>query len=155
MIVKQFGRFAVVGLVATLVHVAVVVVLVEAAGSAPLLANAIAFALALAVSYAGNHQWTFRARGNHRRHFPRFATTAGLGLLLNQTIMYVMIEGLGQDYRVALALVVLVVPLLSFLLNRLWSFSAEDSTRTMAAAKRRSQEPRPPDPGDNQNKHAS
>jgi putative flippase GtrA len=45
------------------------------------------------------------------------------GLVLNQAIVYLMAERLGWDYRLALAVVVLVVPALSFIANRGWVFS--------------------------------
>ncbi|MDH3473017.1 MAG: GtrA family protein [Rhodospirillales bacterium] len=120
---SQAARFAVVGGTATLSHLAVAVVLVEGPGLAPVLANFLAFCAAVLVSYLGNHSWTFGARGEHLLHFPRFAAIAVTGLALNQAIVYTMVEVVGADYRLALVVVVLVVPALSFALNRGWVFS--------------------------------
>ncbi len=119
----QVARFAVIGGIATACHVAVAVILVEGPGLAPLWANFPAFCAAVLVSYLGNHSWTFGARGEHLFHFPRFAVTALTGLALNQAIVYAMVEVAGADYRLALAIVVLVVPTLSFAMNRIWVFS--------------------------------
>lgn len=118
----QAARFGVVGVAATALHVALVLLLVEGPGVPPLSANALAFCAALALSYFGNHGWTFAASGRHRRHFPRFAAVALAGLALNQGIMAVAVAGLGLDYRIGLAVVVAVVPALSFLANRAWAF---------------------------------
>ena len=114
----QGWRFLVVGLAATATHVACGLTLAEAAGLAPFWANLLAFCVALFVSYLGNHRWTFAAKGAHAVHFPRFTAIALAGLSLNQAIVYVMVEVMVLDYRV-----VLVVPALSFVLNRGWVFS--------------------------------
>ena len=114
-VIAQALRFGLVGAAATLLHVLLAVGLVEAAALSPLSANLAAFCAALAVSYLGNLRWTFALRGAHRTRFPRFATIALLGLLLNQTIVYGFVELLHLDYRAALAVVVLIVPGASFL----------------------------------------
>lgn len=119
----QAFRFAVVGLAATATHVVVALALAEAAGVTPFLANLCAFAVALGVSYAGNHAWTFAATGRHGRHFPRFVAVAVPALLLNQVIVYVTVERWDLDFRIALVIVVLVVPVLSLILNRFWVFA--------------------------------
>ncbi|MGH6946754.1 MAG: GtrA family protein [Kiloniellales bacterium] len=123
----QMGRFAIVGGATTLVHVACAVALIELCKVTPLAANLVAFCVALTVSYIGNHSWTFRIVGHHAIHFPRFVTIAAVGLLLNQTIMFGIVEVLDQSYRLALAIVVLVVPSVSFLANRTWAFGGEPS----------------------------
>ena len=115
-------RFGAVGLAATLLHVVLVLALVEGPDLPVLLANGLAFCAALALSYLGNHGWTFRANGGHQRHAPRFLAVALAGLVLNQAIMAASVDGFGLDYRLGLALVVTLVPLLSFLANRTWVF---------------------------------
>lgn len=123
-VLRQFGRFGAIGILATVVHVAAVVILVESGALRPIWANLIAFCVALMVSYAGNHQWTFRAVSRHAHYFPRFAAISLTGLLLNQAIVYVGTELLRLDYLWALAVVVLVIPILSFAASRWWAFAA-------------------------------
>lgn len=120
---RQVVRFGVIGISATLTHVVIVLALVEGRILEPFGANVIAFSTALFVTYVGNHKWTFGLSGAHGRHFPRFILIALLGLGLNQGIVYLIVEGLRWDYRIALALVVTVVPAITFLLNRGWAFS--------------------------------
>lgn len=119
---RQAIRFAIVGVAATATHVAVAVAAVEAATVRPIWANLIAFGAALFVSYLGNHRWTFGRARAHGRHFPRFAVVAVSGLAFNQAIMWGLAERAGTDYRIALAVVVLVVPALTFVLSKLWVF---------------------------------
>lgn len=120
---RQVGRFGIIGVGATLTHVVIVLALVEGRIMGPFAANVVAFSAALFVTYVGNHKWTFALTGAHRRHFPRFIVIALLGLSLNQGVVYLIVEALGWDYRIALALVATVVPAITFLLNRGWAFS--------------------------------
>jgi putative flippase GtrA len=115
-------RFGAVGIAATLTHVAIVLVLVEGGLARPFSANVVAFAAAVFVTYFGNHAWTFRLAGGHARHFPRFLPVALSGLALNQAIVYLIVDVLAWDYRISLALVVTVVPAITFVLNRQWAF---------------------------------
>ena len=74
-IAGQSLRFLAVGGIATLVHVATAMALVEIAGWSILNANIVAFAVAILVSYLGNHRWTFGRSGRHDHHLPRFVVT--------------------------------------------------------------------------------
>lgn len=129
---RQVMRFGIIGITATLTHVVIVLLLVEGRVLGPLSANIIAFSTALFVTYLGNHKWTFGLSGAHGRHFPRFIVIALLGLALNQSIVYLIVEALRWDYRIALALVVTVVPAITFLLNRGWAFSHGPGTPPVA-----------------------
>jgi putative flippase GtrA len=115
-------RFAVSGGLATVTHVAVFVVLVEGLGLRPVLAATPAFVFALLVSYGANYHWTFAASGPHRLMLPRFVMVALIGLSLNLLITYSVVDVAGYWYGYALLLVVLIVPLLTFTLSRVWVF---------------------------------
>jgi putative flippase GtrA len=88
--------------------------LIERAALPLLWANALAFSVAVFVSYFGNHAWTFGRTGYHRKHFPRFLAVALGGLLLNQSIVFLTVEIAGIPYLYGILLVVLIVPGLSF-----------------------------------------
>lgn len=130
---SQFARFAMVGGAATLSHVVIAMLCYELLDLRPLRANFFAFCGALFVSYLGNHRWTFAMRGEHLARFPRFVVTAVTGLALNQSIVYAMVEVMGWHYRFALAAVILIVPALSFLLNRGWVFSPKKVSDTFSS----------------------
>jgi putative flippase GtrA len=119
----QAARFGAVGLLATIVHVTVAVLLVEFARVPVFWANMGAFCVAVVVSYAGNHRWTFACHGAHARYFPRFVSIAALGLAIGQVIVWAIAEQGGGDYRVAVLTVALVVPAFSFLASRLFVFA--------------------------------
>ncbi len=128
-IAGQSLRFLAVGGAATGVHVATAMVLVETAGWSILNANVVAFAVAVMVSYLGNHRWTFGRSGRHDHHLPRFVVLAFGGLALDQAIVFAMVQGAEIDYRVALMVVVGVVPALSFVANRCWAFAEVPADR--------------------------
>ena len=124
----QFSRFLAVGGLATMTHVAVFVLLVEYLVLHPLLANLYAFCVAFAIGFTGHYYWTFaradgpasRARGPAMARF-LLVSVAGLGL--NSLVVYCVVGLLSLSYLYAALLMVTLVPLLIFLLNRSWAFA--------------------------------
>jgi len=119
---KPVLRFAVSGGLATATHVLVFVMLVEWLSVRPIWAAAPAFVVALFVSYGMNYHWTFSASGLHRILLPRFVAVALLGLVLNLGITYAVVDVAHYWYGYALLLVVLLVPVMTFLLSKFWVF---------------------------------
>jgi putative flippase GtrA len=122
---KELGRilrFGMVGFAATATHATMALFLVEGKGLDPLWANFFSFLLAAVVSFLGHYHWTFAALNPYATAFPRFFTIALLGLGLNQAIMFCTVSVLTLNYRLGLALVVVLVPGLTFLANRFWTF---------------------------------
>jgi putative flippase GtrA len=127
--IHEFLRFGLVGAAASITHVIVALLLIERAALPLLWANALAFSVAVFVSYFGNHAWTFGRTGYHRKHFPRFLAVALGGLLLNQSIVFLTVEIAGIPYLYGILLVVLIVPGLSFRLSKCWAFIGFDLLR--------------------------
>ncbi len=121
--VKEIGRFGVVGVGATLVHFAVLTLAVEQTRIPPSLANGLAFLCALSVTYLGQSLWVFRHRSRHGAdQLARFGVSLGIGMLANVAIMAVSVHALGLGYRVGFVLGLILVPALSFVINRYWVF---------------------------------
>jgi len=118
----QAARFAVVGGAATATHLCVGLLLAENLGLAPFWANLCAFAGAVLVSYSGNLVWTFGIASEGFGRLPRFVALALCGLAVNQAIVFAAVTMAGWNYRVALAIVLLVVPILTYLGSRQWVF---------------------------------
>lgn len=121
-VMNQAARFGAVGLLATVVHIAVAILLVDFARVPVFWANIGAFAVAVLVSYFGNHHWTFACTGAHARYLPRFISVAALGLAVGQIIVWA-ITASGGHYRVAVVTVALMVPAFSFVASRLFVFA--------------------------------
>jgi putative flippase GtrA len=115
-------RFAAVGVAATLTYLAISLVLLRL-NVPPQIANAGAFGLSLVLSYAGHYAFTFRSREAHTRTGTRFAlATAALFAVCSGVLQIAL--WLSVPPRVGAALVAILYPVLSFLLNRFWSFSS-------------------------------
>jgi len=131
----QFFRFAVVGLLATGVHVTTTVTMVEYfMVSYAWAANLCGVVLGVCTSYVGNYYWTFDAKSSHKSRFPRFAGAYALVFLLNSFIMGVLSDIIGVHYLMALTLCVTITPMLTFLLNRQWVFDKPPTTFSMTHA---------------------
>lgn len=118
---RQLSRFGVVGIVATVTHVAVGLGLHEGLGVTPLWANLVAFLTALGVSFLGQTRLTFPDATADGGAFLRFTTVAVTGLGLNQAIVWGVTGALGGPYWVALAVIVATVPWLTFALLKFWA----------------------------------
>jgi putative flippase GtrA len=120
--IRQLGRFASVGMAATILHV-VVAIAASQLGLPPQAANAAGFATALGLSYVGHGRFTFGTELEHHRHGPRFLATAGLGLALSSGLTQVIAVWIGAPFAVAMGVVALAVPVATFLLCRIWVFA--------------------------------
>lgn len=119
---RQVPLFAVVGVCATLTHVAVAMAARELAGLAPLQANLAGYLLAVGVSYLGNARLTFRRRALDGPQFARFLAVSLLGLALTQGLTWLLVEQWDWPFWAGLAAVAVSVPALSFGLSRAWAF---------------------------------
>lgn len=100
-VVRQIGRFAIVGAVATAVHYLIMVALVEIGHLAPVLATTIGYGFGIVVSYILNRRFTFEARGTPvARSFAKFVVLYGVGAFLNGAIVVTLIA-LGAHYLLA------------------------------------------------------
>jgi putative flippase GtrA len=122
-LIKQIIQFGIVGVTAALVHFTVVVSLVELYLLRPLIANIAAFLVAFNVSYLGHRNFTFR--GTTTRHqvaIPRlFFTSCGL-FAANEGLFYFFMNVTKLPYTAALLLVLFILPVVTFMINKLWVF---------------------------------
>ena len=125
-LVRQASKFAAVGGGATLVHVLAALALNGLAGMPPLHANFWAFVIASFVSYGGNWLWTFKGVSRHAFSIPRFAALSLSCFALNQSIVYAVVEWLGQPLWLAMVPVVALVPAFGFWLSKSRVFIADD-----------------------------
>lgn len=129
---RQLRRFVVVGVAATATHVAIAVLCIELLRLGVQAATFVAFSCALTLSYLLNRAWTYRARGRHRRQLPRFAVVSLAGYGLNAAIMALVTKLLGLSYLFGIAVAVMVLPSLSFLSHRYWTFVDEKKVENVA-----------------------
>ncbi|MHA1528374.1 MAG: GtrA family protein [Alphaproteobacteria bacterium] len=118
---KQLSRFGFIGILATAVHASVGLGLHEGVRMLPFWANLIAFCCALGVSFFGQTRLTFPDSTADGSAFVRFSVVAISGLVLNQTIVWVMTSVFASPYWLALAIIVCTVPGITFLLLKFWA----------------------------------
>lgn len=118
----QLFRFGVVGTTAALIHFTVVVILVHGLFIAPLAANVFGYAVAFQMSYWGHRLWTFNGTvSTHREALPKLVIVQSLNFAANQTLFYFLLT-LHLPYQLALLITLAVLPMFTFVLNKLWVF---------------------------------
>lgn len=119
------GRFGLIGIAATALHVSVVWVLIVHAATPALLANLLAFSCAFGVSFIGNYLWTFGAPGRPRRALFRFLVIALSAFAANNAVLALVLSlGWVEQATVAIGAAA-IVPVVSFLGSRFWGFKQD------------------------------
>ena len=119
---RHFIRYTAVGVIATAVHYAVLGFSVELAGWPAWVGSGVGAVVGAQVAYAGNRWFTFAHRGDVGSSWPRFQATAVLGALLGMAVVALGVQ-LGAHYLLAQAGATLLSLLLTFAINRVWTFA--------------------------------
>ena len=119
-LLARLVRFGLAGVGVTALHVLVAASLIEMSLLGPAAANGLAFVIAACASFIINARFTFRARFTGTA-FVRFLMVTGFCGALSAAIA-AFAEAQGLDYRIGIAAVVAIIPMLSFLLHNFWSF---------------------------------
>ena len=114
-------RYAAVGGLATAAHWGLLAALVEVAGVAPWLASGCGAVLGAQVAYLGNRSFTFGHAGPWWPAWWRFMGTALLGGGVGMAIVAAGVA-LGLHYLLAQAVATAGSLLLTFAVNRVWTF---------------------------------
>jgi putative flippase GtrA len=118
----QFTRYVFSGGAAVAMHLAVLVILIELAGSPPTLASLVGFACATLVNYALQHRFVFSRSRGHRAYFPRYlAVTLGT-MTLNTLLFWTLSSGLGIYYLASQMITIGVIVPINFTINRSFTF---------------------------------
>jgi len=118
----QFLAFAAMGGVATAAHFAVLALLVESFGTAPIPASVAGCLTGMVTGYLLNYRFTFRSRKRHHEAFAKFALVAVVGLSINTAIMTVGVEWLALHYLASQVVATGLTLIWNFIANRLWTF---------------------------------
>ena len=118
---RHFSRYTLVGAVATAAHYGVLVAWVECAGLAAWLGSGIGAVVGAQLAYAGNRWFTFAHRGAVGASWPRFMLTALGGALLGMAIVALGVR-FGLHYLIAQGTATLTSLVLTFAINRAWTF---------------------------------
>jgi len=117
---RQVVRFAMTGLLITVIHVSIATACLRYLFSTSALANGIAFIISTIISYLINTTWSF-STPLHKKNLFRFGIVSCIGLFFAMTISgTAQYFGLPNAYGVFF--VICTVPLLNFLLHNYWTY---------------------------------
>jgi len=123
---KQFIKFALVGVLNTLIDFGVYYLLTRYAGLFYIYANIISVTLAITNSYILNRTWTFVSKNkNIGKEVLKFWIVSIIGLILNTLILKALIY-FGPSDLIAKACASIIVLIWNFLANKYWTFSKND-----------------------------
>jgi len=120
------GKFAIVGVLATLTHAAVAASLLQSGVLSAFPANVCGFLVAFGVSFSGHYLWSFahlRQQGKALKSMTRFLIIALAGFALNSFVLTLWLSLTPWPDLFGLLVSIAIVPALSFLGARLWAFS--------------------------------
>lgn len=120
-------RFGLVGIAATLIHLAAAVALIEGGQVHPGIANGIAFVAANLVSYALNTRWSFSARMGLDT-WSRYIGVSIAAWLLTVAIAW-GVDVAGGHYLVGIGLIVMLVPVLTYTAHRNITYRSPAGTK--------------------------
>ncbi|EPY09444.1 GtrA family protein [Paenibacillus alvei] len=121
-IILQFLKYGVIGIVGTILQSGTLILLVEFFKWEPIISTIIGFIFSLTFSYFANVRWTFPSTCNQIQVFIKYFVVSILGLLLNITVMYLIVYIFELWYLIGQMIVIILVPVFNFTLNKLWAF---------------------------------
>jgi putative flippase GtrA len=121
-LVIQFVKFGTVGVSNTLLTFLVYTLLLKVFGVWYLAASAIGFLVGAVNGFLLNRRWTFKEHVGDALTPVRWGVVQGCGLGLNEGILYLLVDGAHLDKLLSQAFATGVVTVLTFLVNRAWTF---------------------------------
>ncbi len=121
---RQSVRFGAVGVVNTSIGLAAIYALMFFVHASAAVANAVGYAIGLAVSFVLNKSWTFQSTQPIRHVLPRYILTAGVCYLLNLGVVLFCIRTLHLNAYLAQFLGVGIYTSCMFLSCRWFVFAA-------------------------------
>src|SRR5690554_7424454 len=117
-------RYGVVGALATVVHFGIGFLMHEKLNISPFNAHALGFIGGLFTAYLGHYHYSFKDTGQHKNRFPKFVISSLIALVLHQGGVILLVDYWQLDYSYrALPLLLITVPLATFLMAKFWVFS--------------------------------
>lgn len=122
-IFAQLGRFAGIGITATVIHVLTAIILQGQVGASAQASNLGGFFVAFGFSYAGHALITFKVCRHHATHMRRFFIVSVLGLVLSASITHALHDMFGVQFWLTMLVVAICVPGMTFFASKYWVFS--------------------------------
>lgn len=120
---RELAVFGAVGVMATLTHYFSAILAVELLGFDVMVANMLAYCVAVGVSFFGHSLLTFRVAMSRER-FIKFITVSLSALAVSQALLWLLTFSALFGHRINMLAVVFVVPIYSYILNKFWVYKS-------------------------------
>ena len=123
-VITEFFKFAFVGLIGTIINLAVLYVFTEFLGIYYLFSAVVAFILAGSNNFILNKIWTFKERIKDKilSKYIKFFFISIVALSVNLFFLYIFTEFLGIYYMISQILAIGIALTINFLGNKIWTF---------------------------------
>lgn len=118
------GRFAIVGVVATLVHLGVAQGTLATGVVSVFWANTLGFVVAFVAGFLGHQFFTFNRTAPFWQAFRRYGVIAVGGFIVNNVVLFGLVQAQILNEATALAIAITIVPVGTFLASRFWGFNS-------------------------------
>lgn len=118
-LIEQFLKFGVVGAIAFLIDYGVLMLLSQVVGMDPVISASISFVVSVVFNYVASMHYVFTRRDDisRRREFTIFVILSAIGLVINEIIMVIGVNVLGDS-----ALMVTITKLAATAIVMVWNF---------------------------------
>lgn len=118
---RELIAFGVVGIAATFVHYSTAIAFIEWLSLEVLIANFLAYCIAVGVSFLGHSRITFRTEMTRQR-LVKFVVASVSALLFSQLLLFVLTNLGWFGHRINMVIIVCFVPCYSYILNKFWVY---------------------------------
>lgn len=115
-------RFLLVGGLATSIHYAILIVLVNVGEVNEVIATTIGYSLSALFNYILNRSFTFRSEEAHGKAFPKFVAVALVGLAVNGVLVWLLVVQLNLHLIVGQVLATIGAIAWNYWANKNWAF---------------------------------
>jgi putative flippase GtrA len=117
-------KFGIVGVAATVIHFIFFAILFDFIGLIPTLASGAAALVASVVTFFGQKFWVFQSYGRYggAAQVARFSLSLGFAAIAHACTVHFFTDWANLDPYVAAIIGLLLVPPISFLINKFWVF---------------------------------
>ncbi len=119
---QQLWRYGLVGLTSAIIDFGILYLLTDGFGFHYLWSATISFIVAASYNYYLNKTWTFKAGGKLSKQVSIFLLIAGSGVLLNNLILYLLVEQAHWWYIYAKIIAAGIVTIWNFIGNKYLTF---------------------------------
>ena len=116
-------RYLIGGGTGALVHFLLLIGLIEAFATPPVIATSIGFIIGSLVNYTLQYHWTFAADGPHHVMLGRYALVTTITMLINDALFWVFTEQLGVHYLLAQGIATGAMLIVNYVVNKNFTFA--------------------------------